>query len=154
MTAALRPSWLFHVALACAAVVCVLLAGTSRAEEPQLPTQVPTQPLAQAASRQSGSSRFRVESVERALAVNHDAPIDRASTLLAPTTRAAWQRGGSRRTQRTSSSQISGVERAISPLGGIAFDRSGAVPAVARLSVHRRDGRRGSAPTRAPPVHR
>ncbi|WP_309671792.1 hypothetical protein [Gemmatimonas sp.] len=146
MTAAPRPSWLVHLALACAAMVCVLLAGAPMASR-RLPTMQHT-------ATNLGSGRFRIESAQRVLAMNHAAPIDRASARLAPTARAAWQRSGGRRGQRTASSQIPGVERTGDSLARSSYDRHRSTPTVARVSAQRRDGRLGSAPTRAPPIHR
>ncbi|WP_373070679.1 hypothetical protein, partial [Gemmatimonas sp.] len=75
---------------------------------------------------------------------------DRVSTRLACTTRAAWQRG-SRRTQRTASSQLAGAERA----PGTAFGTRPERRIGARLSSQsdrvRRGGGLRASPTRAPP---
>ncbi|QJR34337.1 hypothetical protein [Gemmatimonas groenlandica] len=150
MTEAPRPSWLFHLTLACAAMACVLLAATSMVHRP-LPNALPS---ALHAARIAGDGAFRFESVRRVLPMNHDAPIDRASTRLAPTARAAWQRSTGRRTQRTASSQISGVERTTGLIARSAYARSRGLPSVAHFDVHRRVGRLGAAPTRAPPHHR
>jgi hypothetical protein len=146
MTAAPRLNWLFRVALACAAMVCVLLVGASMAGRP-LP---PTPQSAQGA----GTSLGPLASEGRALAVNHVAPSDHASSRPASTTRAAWQRSGGRRTQRTASSQIPVVERTPGIMRASASHQRRGQPAMARLVVFRRDGRLGSAPTRAPPHHR
>ncbi|WP_396200675.1 hypothetical protein [Gemmatimonas sp.] len=141
-----RPNWLSRVALACTAVVFVLLVGASIADR-RLP---PMPPSAQGTATSGALLRATV----RSPTVNRGAPIDRASTHLIPTTRAAWQRSGGRRTQRTSSSQISSVDRTPEPVNGYGYDRSGDARAMTRLPVFRRDGRLGSAPTRAPPHHR
>ena len=146
MTAAPRPNWLFRVALACAAMVCVLLVGASLADRPLAP-------MLQSA-RDPGTSLARIESAERALAVNHEAPSDYASTRPVTTTRPAWQRSSGRRTQRTVTSQMSAVERPLGTVGGAAHDRRHGLSATSRLAVFHRDGRLGSSPTRAPPNHR
>lgn len=146
MTAAPRPNWLFRVALACAAMVCVLLASASRADRRVPPVQQSAQSM--------GTSQVVTELAERVLAVNHAAPSDRASARPATTKRPAWQRSSGRRTQRSASSQISGVERPEGIVGGSAYDRRRGLSAVSRLAVFHRDGRLGSAPTRAPPNHR
>lgn len=146
MTVVPRPNWLSRVALACTAMVFVLLVGASMADR-RLP------PMPQSAHG-TGTSGVVLRGTVRPPTANRGTPIDRASTRLVPTTRAAFQRSGGRRPQRTSSSHLSSVERTPEPVSGYGYDRSGVAPAMTRLPVFRRDGRLGSAPTRAPPHHR
>jgi hypothetical protein len=146
MTAPPRPNWLFRVALACTAMVFVLLAVASLADRPLAPTPQ--------SAHGSGTSRVLVASASRALAVNHGAPTDHASTRPSSTTRAAWKRSGVRRTHRSASSQISGIERTPGFADDSAYHERRGLSATSRLAVFHRDGRLGSAPTRAPPNHR
>lgn len=146
MTATPRPTWLVRVALACLAMACMWLAGASMADRPLLPMPQSV--------HDTGASRIILESAARALVVSRDAPTDHVSARPVSTTRPAWQRSGGRRTHRTASSQISSVERPLGMVGGAAFHERGGLSATSRLAVFHRDGRLGSAPTRAPPNHR
>ena len=146
MTAAPRPNWLFRVALACVAMVCVLVAGAWMVDRPL--------PFMPQSVQDTGPRQVFRESAARALAVHHGAPIDHASTRPASTKHPAWQRSGGRRTHRTASSQISTVERTLGMVGGAPYHERRGLSATSRLAVFQRDGRLGSAPTRAPPNHR
>jgi hypothetical protein len=145
MTAACRPIWLFRFTVACAAVVCALLVGASMSD---------WRPAPVASFQGMGAHRLLLASEGRARALNHDAPRDRASTRPVALTRAAWQRGGGRRSHRTTSSQFSSGIR----MQGMVFNAAPRAPrgvrAAVRARAFRRDDQLGSAPTRAPPPHR
>jgi len=105
--------------------------------------------------RLASSGRIAPPEGYQALAVNPSAPMvgaptDRASTPLAPATRATWQRG-SRRTQRTASSQLAGAECVPGNALGITPSRRIGAPLASQFDRARRDGRLRAAPTRAPP---
>ncbi len=146
MTAAPRPNWLFRVALACVAMVCVLRAGSWMADRPLL--------ILPLSAHDMVPSRTLREFAARALAVHHDASTDHASTRAATTKHSAWQRSGGRRTKRTAASQISTGERTLGTVGSAAYRERRGPSATSRLAVYQHIGRLGSAPTRAPPNHR
>lgn len=136
-------SWLLHLTLALAAMVGALRAGTSLGDRIAPPIRL------------ASAGRITLSGAYQALAANHgapmaDAPTDRASTRLAPTTRTAWQRG-SRRTQRTASSQLADAERAPGTAFGTTPSRRIGAPFASQFDRARRDGRLRAAPTRAPP---
>lgn len=129
MNFAPRPSWILRAALACTAMAFVLFLGAFKVDR-----------VAHAA--------------DHALSTNDSASRDRASVRLATTARAAWQRGGGRRPQRTTSSHISGAVRTPGIFAWSLRDRSSGVSIVKHSDHFRRDVRRGSAPPRAPPTNR
>ena len=91
---------------------------------------------------------------DRAFAATDGSSSDRASARIVSTTRATWQRGGGRRTQRTASSTVPGAVRAAGIFAwSVRNQRSGAA-VVKRANRYRRGARLGSAPTRAPPTSR
>ena len=124
-----RPTWTLCIALACAAMAFMVLLGAVRA-----------------------GANTRV--ADRAVTAVDGSPSDRASARIASTTRAAWQRGGGRRTQRTASSTVPGAVRAAGIFARSVRDQRSGAAVVERANRYRRDARLGSAPTRAPPTHR
>lgn len=129
MKCAPRPSWIFRVALACTAMAFVLFLGAYKGDR-----------MAHVA--------------DRAVSAKEGASRDRASVRLATTMRAAWQRGGGRRSQRTTSAHISGGVRTPGIFAWSLRDGSSGVSIVEHFEHLRRDVRLGSAPTRAPPTNR
>lgn len=138
MIATHRPTWLLHLALAFAAVVGGVRAGASFGDRMASPVRV------------MSAGMITPQGAVQSLSANHDAPIGRASTRLASTSHAAWQRG-SRRTQRTETSQLPGAERAQGAAVGTTRTRRIGAPLSARLDRVRLNGRLRAAPTRAPP---
>ena len=91
---------------------------------------------------------------DRAFPAADGLPNSRASAWIASATRATWQRGGGRRTQRTASSTVPGAVRAAGSFAWSMRDQRGRASAVKRANRYRRDARLGSAPSRAPPTSR